>query len=263
MGQTKELSFNIEKKNLSQLINILKDLSKLNDKVLFKIDKKNTLIYSLVGSGKSINAFKNFVFKTDDIFSNIGEFDETINFITKSAKDMCRILQIIASFDELVTGNIYFDKINDFYFSDRLYIKAGSKLRQNFYGTDPSSMNINITIADIKKIIDLDNAEFSFDLDASDFDKIKKLSTSEDVINIFYLNTYERDGENFVSIGEGPWDITVSQIEYKKLRTLAFPKKYFKSINMVDGSAKVYVFDNCIMIVTDNSNLLISIETTI
>lgn len=260
MPKINELSFNINSESLNKLIDTLKDLSRLNDKVLFKIDKKNTLIYSLVGSGNSVNAFKNFIFNTEDIFNNIGEFDETINYIVRSAKLMCRTLQIISSFDNKITGTIYYDKIGELTFSDRLYLKSGTKLRHNFYGGDPNSMNMNITVDNIKNISNIKDSNFNFDLSSDDFDKIKKLATSDDVSNIFYLNTNISDGINVVSIGEGSWDISVGEIESKQEISLAFPKKYFKTINIINGFAKVYVFDTSLLVTTDNSNLLISIE---
>lgn len=263
MPKVNELSFVIKKHNLSQLIEVLKDLSRLNDKVLIKIDQENTLIYSLVGDSNTVSAFKNFIFKTNDIFSGIGEFDETINYIIRSAKQMFRTLQIISSFDLDVDGNIYFDTIADTVYSDRINIKVGKKLRQNFYGGDPISMNTKITVDRIKKLADVENASFSFDLKDEDFDKIKKLSSPDEVSNIFYLNVYNNEGQNYVSIGEGPWDITVAETDYKRLSSLAFPKKYFKTINMVNGSAKIFVFDNMILAVTENSNLLVSVEVTV
>jgi len=263
MPKINELSFNIKNESLTKLIDTLKDLSRLNDKVLFKIDKNNTLIYSLVGNGNSVNAFKNFIFKTDDLFNDIGEFDETINFIVKSAKMFCRTLQIISTFDITLNGIIYFDTIGDLVFSDRIYLKAGSKLRQNIYGGDPVNMNMNITIKTINKFVNVDNANFIFDLSADDFDKIKKLASSDEISNIFYLNTHKEDGVNNISIGEGVWDINVAETEFDKEIQLAFPKKYFKTISIVDGFAKIYVFDTSILITTDNSNLLISIEISI
>lgn len=260
MPKVNELSFNISNESITKLIDTLKDLSRLNDKVLLKIDKKNTLIYSLVGNGNSVNAFKNFIFKTEDIFNGIGEFDDTINYIVRSAKLMCRTLQIISSFDATITGTIYFDKLGDLVFSDRLYLKAGTKLRQNFYGGDPTAMNMNITVDNIKKIANIKDSNFDFNLSADDFDKIKKLASSDEISNVFYLNTNIIDGINTVSIGEGVWDISVSETESTQEISLAFPKKYFKTINIVNGFAKIYVFDNSILITTDNSNLLISIE---
>ena len=138
---------------------------------------------------------KNFVFKTDFLFNDIGTIDGTINYIIKSAKQMFRILQIISSFDMEVSGKIYFDDIGDSVFSDRINIKVGNKLRHNFYGDNPTSMNTKITIDKIKGLADKDDADFSFDLSADDFDKLKKLSTPEDIINIFYLNVFGLDGK--------------------------------------------------------------------
>ena len=163
MPKVNELSFVIKKKNLLQLIEILKDLSRLNDKVLIKIDQENTLIYSLVGGTNSVSAFKNFIFKTEEIFSNIGDFDETINYIIKSAKQMFRTLQIISSFDSDVDGSIFFDTISDAVYADRINLKVGKKLRQNFYGGDPISMNTRINIDQIKSLTRLENALFDFE----------------------------------------------------------------------------------------------------
>ena len=68
MAKPTEIEFSISKDNLFKLIQTLKDLSKLDDQVLFKFDNKNTLIYSLVGEGQNVNAFKSFIFKTNEIF---------------------------------------------------------------------------------------------------------------------------------------------------------------------------------------------------
>lgn len=263
MSKINELSFIINKNSLSQLIDVLKDLSKLNDRVLMKIDKDNVLIYSLVGDGNNVNAFKNFIFKTDELFYKIGDFDVTINYIIRSAKQMFRILQIVSTYDQDINATIYYDTISDGVYSDRINIKVGNKLRHNFYGDDPSKMNTRITVDSIKKIAKIENSLFSFDMHDDDFDKIKKLSSPDEVINIFYLSVREEDGKNYVNVGEGTWDITVAETEYKKPITLAFTKKYFKTINMVNGIAKIHVFDTMVLVITENSNLLISIEVTV
>lgn len=263
MAKTKEIGFSISKENLHKLIVTLKDLSRLDDKVLFKFDKENTLIYSLVGQGQSVNAFKSFIFKTNEMF-DIEEFDETILFIGNSAKSMARSLQIMSDIDmDTFKGKIFYDELNSGFFSDRIYFRSGNKLRQSFIGGDPIAMNTQISVDKIKQFIKLDDADFSFDLTADDFDKIKKLSTPDAEINIFYLNTFEKEGENFVSIGEGTWELTVAETDYTYPRTLAFPKKYFKTIGMTDGSAKIYVFDNSLMVSTPESDLLISIYVTV
>lgn len=263
INKSKEINFSMSKKNLNKLIDTLKDLSRLDDKVLFKFDKKNTLIYSLVGEGQSINAFKNFIYKTNEIFE-IEDFDDTVIFISKNIKNMARHLQIMSDFDiDEFKGKIYYDELGDELLSDRIYFRSGNKLRQSFYGAEPRSMNTEITVEKIKQFINLDDADFSFELKAVDFDRIKKLASPDAEMEIFYMNVYERDDEHFVSIGEGAWELTVAETEYNIPRTLAFPKKYFKTIGMTDGSAKIYVFDSSLMVSTLESNLLISIEVTV
>jgi hypothetical protein len=170
----------------------------------------------------------------------------------------------MSDFDiDVFNGKIYYDELGDNFFSDRIYFRSGNKLRQSFGGDDPRSMNTQISVEKIKQFIKLEDADFSFDLTADDFDKIKKLATPDTEMNICYMNTYEKDGENFVSIGEGTWELTVAETDYKHPRTLAFPKKYFKTIGMTDGSAKIYVFDRSLMVSTQESDLLISIEITV
>jgi hypothetical protein len=124
-------------------------------------------------------------------------------------------------------------------------------------------MNTQISVDKIKQFIKLDDADFSFDLSADDFDKIKKLASPDAEMNIFYMNTFEKDDKHFISIGEGSWDLVVAETEYTHPRSLAFPKKYFKTIGMTDGYAKIYVFDTSLMVSTDESDLLISIEVTV
>lgn len=262
-SKTKEINFSISKDNLLKLIDTLKDLSRLNDVVLFKFDKENTLIYTLVGDGDSVNAFKSFVYKTDKLF-DIDEIEDTVMFIGQSAKGIARNLKIMSDFDiDIFKGKIFYDEIGGMLYSDRIYFRSGNKLRQSFIGTDPTAINTKISVNKIKDFIRLDDAEFTFDLKAEDFDKIKKLSTPDTIMDIFYINTYEKDGEHFVSIGEGIWELTIAETDYKHPKTLAFPKKYFKTIGMTDGSAKIYIFNNSLMVSTTESDLLISVEVTV
>lgn len=264
MALTKELKFSITHDNLLRFIQTIKDLSKLDDSILFKFDKDNTLIYSLVGEGQSINAFKSFIFKTHDLF-DMSNFDETIIFIGKTAKGIARKLQIMSSFEmDNYNGKIFYDELSSMFFSDRIAFSSGRKMKQTFYGDDPRAMNHQISVDKIKEFIRLEDADFSFDLQASDFDKIKKLASPNEEMNIFYMTTSEiEDGEYAITIGENDWEIEVAKTDFDVPQTLAFPKKYFKTIGMVDGSAKIYVFDTSLMVSTPESDLLISIEMTV
>jgi hypothetical protein len=262
MAKIKELPFKISSEKLDSLIVTLRDLSDIDKKCIFKIDKKHTLIYSKVGEGSTINCFKSFVYDTKDLF-DIDDFEETINYITKDTKELFRKLQILNSFEEEVTGKIYYDKLGDDYYSERISMKASTKLKLNFGGDDPGSINSKISVKTIKEIMNIDNSNFNFDLKSVDFLNVKRLSSNDAISDIFYMNTTEKDGKFYVSVGESSWDLTLSEIEYEQSRTLAFPKKYFKSISINGESSKVYVFDSMLMISSPNSDMLISTETSV
>lgn len=258
-----EIKFKITSDNLLKIINTIKDLSAIDKKGVIRFNKKYVLIYSLVGDGDVINVFKSFVFKTEEIFTNIDEFDETINFVVKDMKNLHRTLKIMVDLGDDVNGKIFFDELGKQFFSDRLYFKSTNKLKLNFYGSDPTKTNTKITLDQIKQIANIDNSSFNFVLQGDDFANIKKLAAPDEEMDIFYMNTFEKEGQYFVSLGETNWNLTLSEIELEEERTLAFPKKYFKTINIEDGSAKVYVFDTFLLVASENSNLIISIEITI
>jgi len=261
MATTKELTFKISPENLSKIINVLKELSSIDEKALFKFDKKHFLIYSLVGQGKGINAFKSFIFNTNDIFE-MDEFEETIDFIAGDIKAIYRNLQIMLDLQTDITGKLYYDEIGDKFFSDRMFFKSDSKLKLNFYGTDPMAFNTSITVNDIKKLTNIEHSNFSFDLTSKDYVNIKRLASSGKEVEVFYVNTFEKDSKYYISIGESGWDLTLAEIDFDEARTISFPKKYFKSITMSE-SAKVYVFDRFLLIKSEGSELLISTEISV
>jgi hypothetical protein len=259
MAKVQELSFKISSENLNSLINTLKDLSTIDKKCIFKIDSKDTLIYSKVGQNSSINVFKSFIYNKKDLFE-VDDFTEVINYISDDSKEMYRKLQILNSFEQDIVGKIYFDKLGDDYYSERISMKAGSKLKLNFGGGDPISLNSKISVSVIKQTMDIDNSNFNFQLKSDDFLNIKRLSTSDVENDVFYLNTTEKESKHYVSIGESTWDLTLSEVDYDKTITMSFPKKYFKSITIPGDSSKIYIFDNMLMVSTENSDMLISTE---
>ena len=83
--------------------------------------------------------------------------DVSVDFIAKDIKSIYRNLQIMVDMNKDITGKLYYDQIGDKYFSDRLFFKVDSKLKLNFYGSDPMSFNTNITINHINKLTNIDN----------------------------------------------------------------------------------------------------------
>jgi len=81
-----------------------------------------------------------------------------------------------------------------------------------------------------------------------------------------YVNLITFNNENLnindkkLSIGETKWKLNICDIEYEDV-TLAFPKKYFNTINPSD--IKIYVFESFILCKYSEYNLMILMETTI
>jgi hypothetical protein len=176
---------------------------------------------------------------------------------------MFRKLQILNSFGQEVSGKIHYDRLGDDFYSEKISMKAGSKLKLNFGGGDPLSLNSKISVDIIKQTMNVDNSNFNFELKSEDFVNIKRLSASDQFSDVFYLNTIEKEGKHYVSIGESSWDLTVSEIDFDKSITMSFPKKYFKSITIDGDSSKLYIFDNMLMVSNTNSDMLISTEISV
>lgn len=263
MSKIKKLELKITNENLTKLIGTIKDLSNIDDKIIFKFSNDNLLLYSLVGEGQTINAFKSILY-TNELFENDLGIDDTIIYIARSAKLLVKNMRTLTDFDNDVIMTLYYDTFGDSVYADRLQLKSGNKLKLNFYGGDPSTSNTMITNEHIQDFADLDNVDFSFNLSEDDFGKIKKLASPDAEMEIFYMNTKERDGQYYVSLGESQWDLELDSVDVSEEQSLAFPKKYFKSI-IIDkgGSCKVLVFGTFLMISSDNSDLLISMEVTV
>jgi hypothetical protein len=262
MSKVRKLELRISLENLTKLINTIKDLSNIDDKIVFKIDNNNILLYTLVGEGKSINAFKSFIHPMS-IFDNSVSIDGTIIYIASSGKLLVKNMRTLLDFDSSVDIIFHYDDFGGGLFADKMELKSTNKLKLNFYGSDPKSTNTQVTIGHIKDLGDINNAKFSFDLKDDDFTKIKKLASPDVEMNIFYMNTYERSGVYYVSLGENNWNLELDTVKYDMELTVAFPKKYFKTINIDNGIAKIYIFDSFLMVSSANSELLISMEVTV
>lgn len=258
---SKQISFKITDENLEKILNSLKDLSGIDNNAMIKIDAKDTLIYSLIGVGNSVNAFKSFNFKTDDIF-DIGEINEPIIFITKDLKNMHKNLKILWEQGN-VHGKIYYDDLGGKFYSDRIEFNATGKLKLNFYGGDPSVMNTNISLDQIREKGSPEYSNFNFRLNSDDFANIKKLSLADVVSDVFFMSTILDNGKYHVSISESSWDLVLSEIEFDDEITLSFPKKFFKKITISGDDVLVYVFDTHLMVSTGNTDYLISTEITV
>jgi hypothetical protein len=240
---------------LTELLKKIKDLTTIDNRIVMSVDSNNVLLFSFVGETfKNIHAFKNYIYETEKIFDFKEKITENIFFIVKDGKKLYRKLENLLDYDKEISGKISF---NDENFVNFLNFDNG-KLPIKIIGSDPISIGKDISIDDINTLMDIKNSLFSFDLTKLDFQKIKKMGTIENEINsVLYINIENKK----LTIGETLWQLNVSEVESENC-TMAFPKKYFNTINSSD-SIMIYVFESFLLCKYDDYNLMILMETTI
>lgn len=242
---------------LNQLVFFLDkihDLLSIDDEILLKITNTNILLYSIVGEKMNVNAFKSFIFKTDEVFSFKDELTKEIRFIITNAGKFEGTLKNYLDYKEDIACEFF---MNDDTYADNLKLK-NSKLKLSINGGDIRGMNTTIDIEKINQTLNKDNIDFKFTLDKISYAKIKKIMAVDNENDILTLNIIE----NNLTIGENSWDLKICEIEHEDL-TITFPKKYFKSITFTEEEINVYVFDTFLLIDNQNTNLLIALELTV
>lgn len=251
-----KFSFKISADIMSEkfLANI-KDLTKITDNILIRFSPDNILMYATVGEGRMINAFKCYMIdpvkdlKIDKIPT------EEFQLIIKDAKKFVRNATNFVDLNEVITFELGYNKEM---FCDKFTIK-NSKLRIVVSTGDPITINTSLSVDKIREVMDISMANFSFSLKSEDYDRTKKLAMGDSKVNDFVSITVE---DNIVKIGEYSWNLNVSETEWDDC-SITIPKKYYTCITFNKEENTIHVFDTFILIESGNSNLLVSIETSI
>lgn len=263
--KTNTITYKITLDSLLNLINIMKDLTKLDDRVLFKFDNEILLLYSMVGKNHGIHGFKSHILNIKDVFSSIkGEIEgeeEELKYSLEKAKRFVSSMTVFVKY--MKSQNILDDLVFKLYYNEDYYVEKlliqNSKSKEETIGGDISAFSQSIDVDEIEDAMDIENSDYSFTLKKEDFEYIKSKSTLEKDNDILYLNIKN----NVINIGENRWQHNICDIEHED-NTISFPKKYFKCINYDNtDEMKLYVFDMFILVKGENTNLMIAIELTI
>ena len=73
--------FSMTLNQLTFFLDKVHDLLSIDNEILLKITNTNILLYSIVGEKMNVNAFKSFIFKTDEVFSFSDDLQKEIRFI--------------------------------------------------------------------------------------------------------------------------------------------------------------------------------------
>ncbi|MCK9446732.1 hypothetical protein M0Q50_07735 [bacterium] len=260
MAKSDNIIYKISINSLSNLLNKIKDLTKLDTRVLFVFDNTDLLLYSMVGNSNSVHGFKNHIMKMKDLFTTKSQLEEPIKFSITDAKKF--IVSVSAFVKYMKNQNIDDDltfklTYNDENFVEKLLIQ-NKKSKEDIVGGDPSAFKQSIDIDTINELMDIDASEFSFVLKKDDYDYIKSKLAIDKTNDVLYLNIKDKK----LIIGENRWEHTICDIESDD-NTTSFPKKYFKCIDFGSSNEMtIYLFDRFILIMGENTNLMISVELT-
>jgi len=246
--------FSMTINQLTFFLEKMHDLLSIDNEILLKINNDNILLYSIVGEKMNVNAFKSFVFKTNEVFTFIDELPKEIRFIITNGGKVETTLKNYLDYKEDINCEFF---MNDDVYADNLKLK-NSKLKLSINGGDVRGMNTTIDIEKINKTLNKDNIDFKFVLDKNSYTKIKKIAAIDNENDILTLNIID----NKLTIGENSWDLEIIDIEHEDL-SITYPKKYFKSITFTEDEINVYVFDTFLLIDNKNTTLLIALELTV
>lgn len=259
-SSTNILAYKINLESLSIIIEKILDLTKLDKSVMFKFTNDNLLLYSLVGQGDNINAFKSHKLNINDLFTVKSELEEDIIYKIEDAKKFVTSMTV---FIKYMNSQKILDKIdfkvyyNDDFIGEKLLIQ-NNKSKEETPGEKPSNSQ-NIDIEQVDVVMDTESAQYSFFLSKEDFNYIKSKTVIEKENDILYLTIKDKK----LSIGENRWDHNICDIDYED-SNISFPKKYFKCINYSnEEQMQIFINDYFITVLGNTTNLLISIEISI
>jgi hypothetical protein len=244
----KDFKFKLNVNNLKNLIDILKDLSRIDQVVKMKIDSEEVLFYSRKGVGHNIHAFKSFILPIDKFLECHGDAHE-LDFIITNCKSFISNLSIFLKKDEINCKLKYNEgQIT----ADTLTLNDGA-LKLNFISGDYREIK-DISKYDIRTKMDVSLANFSFDLEFSKLEEIQKLSKLN---NSEVTNIVVNDGK--IIFSEPRWKYGITVLDNVEDRTYTFQSKYLKSItNKKD--VVVYVFDQFLLLSENDITLMIGFE---
>jgi hypothetical protein len=248
MSDIKEFSFEFNRKNLDDVINIIKDLSKIDPMIKMKMDDEHVLFYTKAGKDNVIHALKSFMLPVQDFI--IADDYLTIDFIIINGPNFIKNLDILNR-EKAINGKLTFkekDKVaSTFYISNE-------KIKVNFI-TGDYRMIKDITKGDIENKMDPANANFEFIISGDDFAEVKKLTA---------LNKSEtislRVKKGKLEFFDGrKWSLHVCDLPTVDDETWSFNNKYLKSINPAD-QITIHMFDQFLLFKEDNVALMIGLE---
>ena len=255
MSTTKKIKFKVNKDKFSDFVEKLEELTKISPTLKIKIDEEDILIYSVLGKA-AVLAFKNYMFKTKDLFILNDDIENTFDIVIIEGKKFVKNLQFLKENDKITFEISYKENPDDDNVMDARTVQiSGGKLKINLMTGEHYEIR-DMNKDSLEKGLDIRNKRWSFKITKEDFQDIKKLSS---INGTKLLNINVKEGK--VKILEtSTWELDIDDInDSDRNVNLILNKRFLSSIN--DKEEIVFnIFDNFMLIKDDESNLMLSFE---
>jgi hypothetical protein len=247
--------FKINSDKFVDFISKLDDLTKIEDTIKLKIDNDNILMYSMMSSGQTMLAFKNYLVNTRDYLEYGDDLGYSIDIIIANAKKFVKNLNFIKD-SEKITFEITYKESpdDDTIMNGRSLQIVGGKLKVNWIAGEHYEMR-DINKGALSQRLNLKNRKWFFNINKSEFSDVKKLSSinSERIINISVLS-------GKVTLSErASWELEIESIDDDRSASLMLNKKFLSCINEMDN-IQFSIFETFMLVRDENSNLMLSFE---
>lgn len=252
-----KIKFKIKSEKFTDFISKLDDLTKISDTIKLKLDNKDILIYSMLGTGRVMLAFKSYVINTRDYLEYADDLEYSIDLVIVNAKKFVKNLNFIKDSEKISIEITHKESPDDDSIMNARSLQiVGDKLKINWVSGE------HYEVRDINKValdqrLNLKNRKWSFLIEKSEFDDVKKLSSinGEKIININVS-----DGK-VILFEKGSWEMEIGSIDMEKSANLILNKKFISCINDT-GNIEFNLFDTFMLIkdVENRSDLILSYE---
>ena len=249
-----KIKFKVKNDKFGDFLEKLDDLTKISTTIKLKIDNENILIYSVLGKA-AVLAFKNFTFKTKDLFDIKEDLEHTYDIVILEGKKFVKNLQFLQGNEKITFEISYKENQDDDTVMDARAIQiVGGKLKINWIGGEHYEIR-DMNKASLDKGLDLKNKKWSFRITKSDYSDIKKLSS----INGTKLLNIAVDKGNVKILETSAWELEIDEIEDRNANFI-LNKKFLSCINDTKEEIVFNIFENFMLIKDEESNLMLSFE---
>ncbi len=248
-----KLKFKIKSDKISDFIDKLDELTKIEDTIKLKIDGDNILMYSILG-GNIMLAFKNYLIDTSDYFE-FDDFDFTLDVIIVNSKKFVKNLNFLKESEKVTIEFSYKESQDDDNIMNARSIQVvGGKLKVNWLAGEHYELR-DINKDALKNNLNIKNRKWFFNINKNDFSDVKKLSSinGDRIINI------NISSGKVIFSEKAAWELEIDSIDDDKNSSLMLNKKFLSCINDNDD-IEFSIFENFMLIKNENSNLMLSFE---